>query len=90
MSRAMQPYLVMARRSGAGCIPLSCGGLQNGLSGEVRGVMTDDTAEDGLLDLRGVSLEELLDVEGPSFMSALDRVIAPQHDGGCYGFNSSI
>lgn len=52
--------------------------------------MTDDTAEDGLLDLRGLSREELLNVDEPSFRSALDRVVDPQRDGGCYGFNSSI
>lgn len=69
---------------------LSCGGLQNGPSGEMRGVMVDDTATDGLLDLCGVSLEELLKVDEPSFTSALDRVVAPQHDGGYYGFGSSI
>ena len=52
--------------------------------------MIDDTAGDGLLDLSGVSLEELLDIDEPGFTSALDWIVAPQHDGGCYPFSSSI
>ena len=52
--------------------------------------MIDDMADDGLLDLSGVSLDELLNVDEPSFMSALDLVAVPGHDGGYYGFNSSI
>jgi hypothetical protein len=52
--------------------------------------MIDDTADDGLLDLSGVSLEELLDIDEPGFTSALDWIVAPQHDGGCYQFSSSI
>jgi hypothetical protein len=52
--------------------------------------MSDDTADDGLIDVSGISLQEVLDnVDEPSFTSALDRIFA-QQDGGCYGFNSSI
>jgi hypothetical protein len=52
--------------------------------------MINDMADDRLLDLSGVSLEELLNVDEPSFMSALDRIVAPQHDGGYCQFGSSI
>ena len=53
--------------------------------------MSDDTAHDGLIDVSGISLQELLDdVDEPSFTSALDRIAAPEYDGGYYGFNSNI
>jgi hypothetical protein len=52
--------------------------------------MINDVADDRLLDLGGVSLKELLNVDEPSFMSALDRIVAPQQDGGYCQFGSSI
>jgi FXSXX-COOH protein len=52
--------------------------------------MSEKKADDGLPDLSRVSLEKLLKVDGPGFTSALDRIVAPQDDGGYYGFNSSI
>jgi hypothetical protein len=52
--------------------------------------MIDDMADSRLLDLRGVSLEELLNVDEPGFMSALDGIVAPQRDGEYDQFGSSI
>lgn len=48
--------------------------------------MTDDMADNRLLDLHGVFLEELLNVDEPGFMSALDGIVAPEYD----QFGSSI
>jgi hypothetical protein len=50
--------------------------------------MIQDTANDGLLDVSGVSRKDLLNVGLPA--SALDRIVAPQHDGGYCQFGSSI
>jgi len=52
--------------------------------------MINDMVDDRLLDVSGVSLEELFTVDEPSFMSALDRIVALQRNGGYCQFGSSI
>ena len=50
-----------------------------------------DVGEDVLIDVSGVSLHDLLDEVGESALAqVLDRILAPEQDGGLYGFNQRI
>jgi hypothetical protein len=53
--------------------------------------MDDDVTDNVLIDVSDVTLKELVDeVDQSSLALALDRIFAPQHDAGHYGFNNSI
>jgi len=50
-----------------------------------------DVGEDGLVDVSGVSLRDLLEeVDDSALAQVLDRILASGQDGGHFGFNSSI
>jgi hypothetical protein len=53
--------------------------------------MGDDVAEDALIDVSGLSLQDLLDNVSESALAlTLDRILTPGQDAGHYGFNNSI
>jgi FXSXX-COOH protein len=53
--------------------------------------MSDDMADDVLIDVSGLALDELLDeVDESGLALALERILAPRQDSGYNGFNNSI
>jgi hypothetical protein len=55
-----------------------------------RSAMNEDSADLGLLDVRGLGLSELLSESNDSaFRRALDRILSPSGDA-CNGFQANI
>jgi FXSXX-COOH protein len=55
------------------------------------GVMEENVANCGLLDVSKLRLEELMaEADDSALRRALDRILSPQADGACNGFQASI
>jgi FXSXX-COOH protein len=52
--------------------------------------MADGAAGSGLIDISGLSLDELLAADESSLSRALERVLSSDNDVACISFNASI
>jgi FXSXX-COOH protein len=56
----------------------------------VRRIMADDAAGSGLIDLSGLTLDDLLVADESSLSRALERVLSSDNDVAYNSFNASI